>query len=159
VDRYLLSATPIANADFGLTSIVILTHNQLPYTRLCVESLRLCTVEPHELIFVDNASTDGTVEYLRSLGSKVINNDTNRGFPAAVNQGIQASSGQQILLLNNDCIVTTGWLGESCALSIAIQELDWRARVRTASVVNSKSRLPTTMTEQDWTGLPGLGQG
>jgi GT2 family glycosyltransferase len=49
---------------------------------------------------------------LRSLpGVTVIANEQNRGFPAAVNQGIQAAKGQQILLLNNDCLVTTGWLG------------------------------------------------
>ena len=41
---------------------------------------------------------------------KIIRNEANRGFPAAVNQGIAAATGDQILLLNNDTIVTTGWL-------------------------------------------------
>ena len=40
----------------------------------------------------------------------MIKNAENRGFPAAVNQGIAVASGDQVLLLNNDTIVTTGWL-------------------------------------------------
>jgi GT2 family glycosyltransferase len=109
--EYLLSATPSKLLAFGTTSIVVLTHNQLAYTRMCLESIRRRTDEPYELIVVDNGSTDGTLEYLRSLdGVKVVANAANRGFAAGVNQGIQAATGKQILLLNNDCVVTTGWL-------------------------------------------------
>jgi GT2 family glycosyltransferase len=108
---FCVSARPAPLPDYGLTSIVILTYNELDYTRMCVDSLRLCTDEPHELIFVDNGSTDGTPEYLLSLsGVRVIRNETNLGFPRAVNQGIRAATGKQVLLLNNDTIVTTGWL-------------------------------------------------
>ncbi|MBI3464556.1 MAG: glycosyltransferase [Planctomycetes bacterium] len=109
--QYLLSALPAALPEHGLTSIVIVTHNQVAYTRQCVDNIRERTDELYELVFVDNASTDGTVEYLRSLeGAKVLTNADNRGFPAAVNQGIRVATGKQILLLNNDCIVTTAWL-------------------------------------------------
>lgn len=102
---------PRAPPDPGLTSIVIATFNQLVYTCQCLESIRLRTDEPYELIVVDNGSTDGTVEYLEACGDvRVIRNAENRGFPAAANQGIQASRGRQVLLLNNDVIVTTGWL-------------------------------------------------
>jgi SAM-dependent methyltransferase len=108
---YLFRAVPAPAPEYGLTSVVILTHNQLPYTRACVASILRHTDEPYELIFVDNASSDGTAEYLRSVpGAKVIANERNRGFPAAANQGIEAASGEQILLLNNDTVVTTGWL-------------------------------------------------
>jgi GT2 family glycosyltransferase/tetratricopeptide (TPR) repeat protein len=110
--HYLVRAIPAPAVDFGLTSIVILTHNQLDYTRLCVDSIRQRTDEPYELIFVDNASTDGTPEYLAGIrGAKVICNKENRGFPAAANQGIKAAAGRQVLLLNNDTVMTTGWLG------------------------------------------------
>ena len=68
---------------------MIVTHNQLEYTRQCLDSIRRLTDEPYELIVVDNGSTDGTVEYLRAFPDvRLIANDTNRGFPAAVNQGI-----------------------------------------------------------------------
>lgn len=97
--------------DFGLTSIVIVAHNQLDATRACVDSIALRTDEPYELIFVDNASEDGTQSYLETLaGATVICNPENLGFPAAANQGIRAAKGRQVLLLNNDTVVTTGWL-------------------------------------------------
>ena len=109
--QYLVTAIAEPETDYGLTSIVIVTHNQLAYTHACVESIRHVTDEPYELIFVDNASTDGTPEYLKTIpGVTVVRNETNRGFPAAVNQGIAAARGEQILLLNNDTVVTTGWL-------------------------------------------------
>jgi GT2 family glycosyltransferase/tetratricopeptide (TPR) repeat protein len=108
---FLVEATAPAVPDAGLTSIIIVTLNQLEYTRQCVESVRRLTDEPYELIFVDNGSADGTIAYLESIaGAKLIRNAENRGFPAAVNQGIAAAAGAQVLLLNNDTIVTTGWL-------------------------------------------------
>ena len=111
VYQYLVTAAPAKRTRESLTSIVILTHNQLEFTRLCVESIRHYTDAPYELIFVDNASTDGTGDYLDSIsGALIIRNTTNRGFPAAANQGIRAANGRQVLLLNNDTIVTTGWL-------------------------------------------------
>ena len=48
--------------DFGLTSIVIVTHNQLEYTRQCLESIGRLTDEPYELIVVETARpTDGGI--------------------------------------------------------------------------------------------------
>jgi GT2 family glycosyltransferase/tetratricopeptide (TPR) repeat protein/SAM-dependent methyltransferase len=111
VAGYVACAARAPVTDYGLTSIVLATFNELEYTRQCVESVRLYTDEPYELVVVDNGSSDGTPEYVRSLsGVTLIANAENRGFPAAVNQGIGAAKGQQILLLNNDCLATTGWL-------------------------------------------------
>lgn len=98
-----------------MVSIVILTLNQLKYTRECVASLRRHTPEAHEIIFVDNGSSDGTVKWLRRLVKKhahyqLIENKENRGFSKGCNQGIEASSGEYILLLNNDVVVTADWL-------------------------------------------------
>lgn len=99
-----------------LVSIIILTFNQLPYTIECVESILRHTPEQHELIFVDNGSGDGTVQWLRDLQERyplpctVIANDANRGFAAGCNQGLDAARGDYLLLLNNDVVVTRGWL-------------------------------------------------
>ncbi len=96
-------------------SIVILTWNALEYTKKCVLSIQNHTNYPHEIIFVDNASTDGTVEYLRNLvkehsNYKLIENKENRGFAAGNNQGVATASGDYVLLLNNDVLVSDGWL-------------------------------------------------
>ncbi len=98
-----------------LTSIVILTFNQLEYTKKCVKSLRKHTPEPHEIIFVDNGSTDGTVKWLKTQvkenrNYKLIENKQNLGFAKGCNQGIEMSEGEFILLLNNDVVVSEYWL-------------------------------------------------
>ncbi len=118
-----------SSSGWGLVSIIIVTHNQCGYTKECIDSIRLRTDEPYELIFVDNGSTDRTVEYLRGitrpftpsstdassepcglLAARLIENSDNRGFPAAVNQGLNIARGDYIVLLNNDTVVPTGWL-------------------------------------------------
>jgi GT2 family glycosyltransferase len=97
-------------------SIIVLTQNKLPYTRQCLESLYRNTDCSHfELLVVDNASTDGTHAYLDGLKQRLPNlhavfNDYNKGFARANNRGIMQSRGEYIVLLNNDTIVTPGWL-------------------------------------------------
>ncbi len=94
-----------------LTSIIILTFNELRFTQVCLEYIRRYTPESYELIVVDNASTDGTVEYLRDQRDiKLVLNAKNNGFARGCNQGIEIASGDYILLLNNDTAVSPGWL-------------------------------------------------
>lgn len=105
----------MAAGNGTLTSIVIPCLNQIKYTKQCVDSILKYTAEPVELIFVNNGSSDGTGQYLKALAEKydhveVITNRANLGYGAACNQGINAASGHYILLLNNDTLVTEGWL-------------------------------------------------
>ena len=112
-----------------LLSIVILAHNQLEYTKRCLDSIRLNTSVPYEIIAVDNASTDGTMDYLldfrdswlesaknadnsstdRCRDIQFIRNEKNLGYAGGNNAGIDASSGGYVLVLNNDTVVTPGW--------------------------------------------------
>src|SRR5207244_5088794 len=60
---------------------------------------------------VDNGSTDGTADYFRSIpGARVIVNRGNLGFARGNNQGMAIARGEYVLLLNNDTVVTDGWL-------------------------------------------------
>lgn len=89
-------------------SIVILTYNQLEYTKVCIDSIRKYnSADNCEIIIVDNYSTDGTVEWLKDQGDiKYILNNENRGFPAGCNQGIELSQkDNDIFLLNNDTVI------------------------------------------------------
>jgi GT2 family glycosyltransferase len=101
---------------FPLVSIVVVTYNNLPLTRMCLASIRARTEYPrYEIVVVDNGSGDGTAEYLRqvaaeSLDTKVILNSENRGFAAANNQGLAVARGEILCLLNNDTVVARGWL-------------------------------------------------
>ncbi|MDA3835588.1 MAG: glycosyltransferase, partial [Spirochaetales bacterium] len=141
------------NSKTKLTSIIILTHNQLEYTKKCINSIFKHTRESFELIVVDNGSTDGTVEYLESeargrrseVGGqrsprlnplrgvpegaiqqgrevrgqraevRIIKNKENLGFAAGNNQGMAEAKGDYVLLMNNDLVVTPGWLGRLIA--------------------------------------------
>ncbi len=95
-------------------SVVVVTHNKLPFTRLCLESLLTSGQPPQEIVVVDNASRDGTRTYLAHLSEKnasvrVLPLDSNVGFPKAVNLGLEASRGRTMVIGNNDIIVPPGW--------------------------------------------------
>ena len=98
-----------------IASIILLAHNQLAHTERCLASLERHTHLPYEVILVDNGSTDGTVEFFREFAGRhdnvrVIANRTNRGFAAGNNQGLAIARGETVVLLNNDTVVTAGWL-------------------------------------------------
>jgi GT2 family glycosyltransferase/glycosyltransferase involved in cell wall biosynthesis len=101
---------------FPLASLVIVTYGNLELNRICLQSVFTNTEWPQiEVIVVDNASKDGTREYLETSTEryrrlKVILNDENRGFAAANNQGLRIAHGKFLVLLNNDTTVPRGWL-------------------------------------------------
>lgn len=96
----------------GVTSIIILSYNTLIMLQMCIESIRGFTQgNTYELIVVDNASSDGSVEWLKEQSDiKCIFNKENKGFPIGCNQGMEIATGSEILLLNSDVIVTPRWL-------------------------------------------------
>lgn len=92
-------------------SIVIPVYNQLEYTKKCIESIIKYTHISYEIIIVDNASEDGTKKYLESLEYiKIVRNDSNKGYPVAINQGLVEATGEYIILMNNDIVLTPNWL-------------------------------------------------
>jgi GT2 family glycosyltransferase len=107
--------SPKPNKFTKLTSIIILAKDQSEYTKECIDSIYKFTPEPFELVLVDNGSRDNIPNYFRELQQnqsnvKVITNHENVGFPKGVNQGLRASTGDYVLIGNNDTIVTPGWL-------------------------------------------------
>ena len=102
-------------------SVVVVCYGRLELTKLCVLSLLGMTGYPEwELIAVDNASPDGSAEWLEGMARewdrvRVVLNTENLGFPAGVNCGVRTASGEYIVVLNNDTQVTPGWLGETRA--------------------------------------------
>jgi GT2 family glycosyltransferase len=98
------------------TSIIVVTLDNVVFTRLCLETVLANTGGGQfELIVVDNGSSDGSVEYLESLSKlhsdvRVLSNSTNAGFAAATNRGLRHAQGDVLVLLNNDTIVAPGWL-------------------------------------------------
>lgn len=106
--QYKINVQKNENYNVKNTSVIILTHNVLEYTRQCINSIYANNKsDTFELIVVDNASTDETVEWLQSQKNiKLICNDENKGFPIGCNQGIEiAQSENDIFLLNNDTVL------------------------------------------------------
>jgi len=180
-DRRLLSrsatkAVPAENwfvdcppAGDELTSIIILCCNQLECTRLCLESVLRHARQQYELILIDNASTDDTPAYLgvvsgqwqgaREAGGKgpqrviVIRNETNVGFPAGCNQGLAKARGQYLVFLNNDTVVTEGWLNGLVAWALH----EWPQVGMVGAVTNYASppqQIPVTY--KDVAGVDGF---
>jgi len=94
-----------------IVSIITLTFNKAAFTYQHLESILAHTDVPYELIIVDKGSTDETTYLLdRVENVTIIKNDENSGFIKGCNQGANKAKGKYLLFLNNDVIVTPGWL-------------------------------------------------
>jgi GT2 family glycosyltransferase len=98
-------------------SLIIPAYNNLHLTKQCLESvfqtLSASKIET-EIIVVNNASTDGTKEYLEGLGPQItaFNIPSNSAFSGACNQGAEIATGEYLVFLSNDTIVTGVWLAQ-----------------------------------------------
>lgn len=106
-------------------SVIVLTYNNLAFTQACLCSIEAYSDYPNlEIIVVDNASMDGSPEWLQEwqhepspVGHvrRLILNERNLGFSAGNNVGLLAASGEFLIVLNNDTYVTPGWVRTLCA--------------------------------------------
>jgi GT2 family glycosyltransferase len=99
-----------------MVSIIIPCCGMIEYTKLCVPSLLRYTRLPFEMIFLDIGSLDGTAEYLAGIKAastlrvEVIRTPADLGIPEACKEAISEARGEYLVLLNNDTVVTEGWL-------------------------------------------------
>ncbi len=111
--------------DEPVVSVVVLTYNNLAFTEACLFSIEAYSDYRNlEVIVVDNASTDGSVEWLRDWAEapsaaghrrRLVLNPSNLGFSAGNNVGLREATGDYLVLLNNDTYVTPGWVRGLCA--------------------------------------------
>jgi hypothetical protein len=126
--------------DAPSISIVIPNYNGAACLEACLQSLMQQTRPPAEILVVDNASRDHSVEMVRRVAphARILLQQRNSGFAAAVNRGAQEARGEWIAVLNNDTEADADWLAE-CSAAIgrhpdasflACRILDYKQRDR-----------------------------
>ena len=128
-------------------SIVITTYNRFDLLKRAIQSA-FDQTQPSEVIVVDNASTDGTQAYVKSLGNRVIycRNQTNTNHAGAVNAGVEAASGDWIKLVDDDDYLATTCI-EKMAEAISLRPTAVICSCQAAQVDaqgTELSRTPTT---------------
>lgn len=110
--------------------IIIPIWNQPALTKDCIDSIfKYTDGVDYRIVAIDNASAEETKRYLQGLKSlkpgsvEVIRNEENLGFVKAVNQGIAASGASYVCVLNNDTLVTKGWLKEMIAIAESADDI------------------------------------
>jgi GT2 family glycosyltransferase len=101
-----------------VVSVVILNYNGYKYLgeglKECIDSVLKTDYPNFEVIFVDNGSTDNSIEYIQKYyfhtKIKIIKNKENFGFSEGFNTGIRVTKGKYIVLLSNDMVVHPNWL-------------------------------------------------
>ena len=101
-------------ASKPLVSVIVLNWNGMPFLRNCLSSLMSQTYANYEIIFVDNDSTDSSIEYVRQNFPTVniVKNDRNLGFSAGNNIGFNYAKGKYVITLNNDTKVQSNFIEE-----------------------------------------------
>lgn len=111
-----------------LISIIIINKDGLPYLKELFKDFKENIVySNYEILVVDNASTDRSIDFLKELSNtlplKIIENKENKTFSKANNQAVREARGEFILLLNNDIEPTYGWLNQMVQLAISDDDI------------------------------------
>jgi GT2 family glycosyltransferase len=102
-------------------AITFACYNQVDYTRQCVDSLVRHGYDLGRVVAVDNGSSDDTRDYLQTLplGGRILNR-RNLGCGVAWNQGVLAFQAEWTVVMNNDVVVSAGWLENLIAAAEAL---------------------------------------
>jgi GT2 family glycosyltransferase len=111
----------------GFVSIVILNWNGAKFIQQCIESVLLQSYTNYEIIVIDNGSMDGSIEIVTSnyKNITVVINKVNMGFAHGMNQGIQASRGEYLLLLNEDAYLEKDFILNGLAEFDSDPKIGW----------------------------------
>ncbi len=132
-------------------SIIIISYNNLALTKTCLQSIFKNThFHNYEIILVDNASDQATRDYLETLEKNddrvnVVFNQKNLGFAKANNQGARFAAGEYFVFLNNDTIVSNGWLSRLHAHLKNIPDAGMVGPVTNA--IGNEAKVPVNYTE------------
>ncbi len=135
-------------------SFIVSVHNCVDLTRAMIRTLfDTVATETHEVIVIDDASTDGTPAFLEEISGKcrILRNEKNLGFSTSNNRAAREATGQYLLFLNNDLELTPGWLEPMLAL--------FESHLKVGAVGNVQRNLATGLVDHagiffDLQGMP-----
>lgn len=141
--------------------IIIPVFNQRQYTQDCLNSIKKNTLTDYRIIIVDDKSIDlDSLKFLSGINDtniKIIHNQENLGWVKSVNRGIEESSAEYVCVMNNDTLVSSGWLSEMIAVAekepdIGLVNPEWEkpGRVSIEDYARSLKKYSGEFIETDW---------
>jgi GT2 family glycosyltransferase len=105
------SVAPVV-APSGRAAVVIVTYNGSAHVGTCLRSLLVGEIHPSQILVVDNASGDGTVDLVRRgfPAVRLLRVATNLGYGAASNRGVRSCPAEYLAIMNQDVVSTAGWI-------------------------------------------------
>jgi len=93
-------------------SVILVNYNGMLHLDTCIPSILNQTYQNFEIIFVDNDSGDGSLEYARRKFPRLVfvANNKNLGYAGGINKGLERANGEYIAPLNTDTEVSPNWL-------------------------------------------------
>jgi GT2 family glycosyltransferase len=144
---------PTCLLNSKLVSIILLSYNSKNDLSECIPSINLQKYTNYEIIVVDNASTDGSEEFIRTNYPeiKIVQIGKNIGYSAGNNAGLEIAKGEYIIILNPDTILDPEWLSEL----INPLKSDNKIVATTSKVLlyNQKDKINTCALANHYTGL------
>jgi glycosyltransferase involved in cell wall biosynthesis len=132
-------------------SIIIPTWNNLPFLKICIDSLRKYSTFDHEIIVHVNDGSDGTLEWVKAEGIKYSRTVNNVGICLSVNHLVHLASHDWVLYLNDDMVACPGW---DTAFSQAIASVDTDLALFFSTLIQPKIGKNKYMVEHDFGSTP-----
>jgi len=108
-----------------ILSFILLNFNNADYTIFCIRSIQETVTVPHEIIVVDNASTDNSLDRLSQIEKiKLIKNSINRGFTGGNNDGVRIAEGKYVVIINNDTVIYDSSINELPVILYSLNKYD-----------------------------------
>jgi GT2 family glycosyltransferase/glycosyltransferase involved in cell wall biosynthesis/predicted nucleic acid-binding Zn-ribbon protein len=141
--------------------VVVCVHDALADVRLCLWSIMEKSDQPLRLILVNDGSDEATTAYLRQVAADepaihlIHRREEPHGYTIAANLGLRAATGDYVILLNSDTVVTLGWLGRIVRCGESDQGIGILGPLSNAA---SHQSVPALRTDGAWSTnpLPGF---
>lgn len=135
-----------------MLSVVIPSWNNLPYLKLCIESLKKNSAMEHEIIVHLNDGSDGSLEWVRGQGIKYTHSAKNVGVCLSVNHLFAKASHDWVLYMNDDMVAAPGW---DTAFADAIKRADTDLAVYFGTLIQPENNGNETIIRQNFGDAPG----